>query len=59
LYGHTGNIAEKLDFDDPTERMLEDLLVNIQFDRWYFAHFHLDKEIDERFTCVFDKVLKA
>lgn len=59
LHGHAGNISEKLDFVDPTETMLEDLMGRIQFERWYFAHFHLDKEIDERFACIFDKVLQV
>jgi hypothetical protein len=61
LHGHLGNVADKLDFADPTETMLEALMGRMKFGRWYFAHFHLDAQIrdDTRFTCVFDKVLKV
>lgn len=60
LHGHLGNIASKLDFDDPTEAMLQQIRERITFARWYFAHFHLDAQIrDERFTCVYDKILKV
>lgn len=59
LYGHLGNVGEKRGFDDPTEDMLEGLFASLRFDHWYFAHFHLDHAVNERFTSVFDHVVRV
>lgn len=31
---------------------------NVQFKHWYFGHYHIDKEITDKHTCIYDKVLK-
>ena len=31
---------------------------NIQFDHWYFGHHHIDKEIDDKHTAVYQKVIQ-
>jgi len=50
---------EKIDFEDPTKKMLEELLPSgLKFKHWYFGHFHIDAAIDSRFTAVYDKVLE-
>lgn len=54
---HLRNMAEKLGYLDPTEEMLEKFLEQLKFGKWYFGHFHLDYEVDERFTSIFDKIL--
>lgn len=51
-------MAEKMKFVDRTEGMLEGFLARLDFARWYFAHFHLDHEVNERFVAVFRSVLR-
>jgi hypothetical protein len=28
----------------------------IQYKHWYFAHYHVDAEVDEKHTCIYDKI---
>ena len=39
----------------PTERMLEAMLRNIKFKRWYFGHYHIDKKMDN-FTAMYENI---
>lgn len=36
-----------------SEDMLEQLKGKITFDQWYFGHYHIDKKLDSKFTCLF------
>lgn len=38
-----------------TERMLEAMLRNIKFKRWYFGHYHIDKKMDN-FTAMYENI---
>lgn len=38
-----------------TERMLEAMLRNIKFKRWYFGHYHVDKKMDN-FTAMYENI---
>lgn len=38
-----------------TERMLEAMLRNIKFERWYFGHYHIDKKMDN-FTAMYENI---
>lgn len=38
-----------------TERMLEAILRNIKFKRWYFGHYHIDKKMDN-FTAMYENI---
>lgn len=38
-----------------TERMLEAMLRNIKFKRWYFGHYHIDKKMDN-FTSMYENI---
>lgn len=38
-----------------TERMLEAMLRNIKFKRWYFGHYHIDKKMDN-FTALYENI---
>lgn len=31
---------------------------DLKFKHWYFGHYHIDKQIDDKHTCVFNKVIK-
>ena len=52
------SIRDKL-FEDnkpsSTERMLEAMLRNIKFKRWYFGHYHIDKKMDN-FTAMYENI---
>lgn len=38
-----------------TERILEAMLRNIKFKRWYFGHYHIDKKMDN-FTAMYENI---
>ena len=31
---------------------------NLQFNHWYFGHHHVDMDLDETHTCLYDKIIK-
>lgn len=39
--------------DHTSEDRLEELKQKIDFDKWYFGHYHIDKQLDDKFTCLF------
>ena len=39
------------------QRFLRKLYLNLEFERWYFGHWHEDKKINDLFTAVFLNVL--
>ena len=41
--------AHEADF----QRFLRDLYLNLDFDHWYFGHWHEDKKVNDLFTAVF------
>jgi len=43
--------------NDPTCKILTHFMENIEFKKWYFGHFHLDKKIG-KFTTIYDKIEK-
>ncbi len=47
--------GEKL--KDPTCKMLDYFMENVKFKKWYFGHFHLDKNFG-KFTTLYDKIEK-
>lgn len=44
--------------DHTSEEMLEQIMDNIDFDKWYFGHYHIDKKLDNKFTCVFNDFIR-
>lgn len=42
---------------DITEYVLEDIRRKLQFKHWYFGHFHLNTQCDEKFTCIYNYVI--
>lgn len=55
-----GKASKKKDIHDHTEGMLEGIAAgDLQFKHWYFAHFHIDALVNERFTSVFHKILRV
>ena len=39
--------------DHSSEEKLERLMNSIDFCRWHFGHYHVNQELDDRFTCLF------
>ena len=49
------SIKDKLYAPSATERLLEDILRNIRFKRWYFGHYHKDMKLDN-FSILYNRV---
>jgi|LGVE01.1.fsa_nt_gb hypothetical protein len=45
-------------FLDLTGEHLRDISQVLLYDHWYFGHMHVDAEITEKFTCVYNKFIK-
>jgi len=41
---------------DNTSKFLEEIKNTIEFKKWYFGHFHEDKKIDDKFTCLYKTI---
>ncbi len=58
------SIISKMGFDSCNSdemaliKYLEMLKTDINYKHWYFGHFHNDIEIDEKFTCIYNKIFK-
>ena len=31
---------------------------DLKFKHWYFGHYHIDKEIDDKHTCLYNKIIE-
>ena len=31
---------------------------NVEFKHWFFGHYHVDKEVNDKFTCLYDNIVK-
>lgn len=43
--------------NDPLVSFLERVRVDLQFKRWYFGHYHIDRQLNEQFVALYDKVV--
>lgn len=43
--------------DDRTEPFLESIKDSVDFKHWYFGHYHQDKQINDKFTCVYNNII--
>jgi Icc-related predicted phosphoesterase len=46
----------KARISDPTCKMLDWIQENVQFDKWYFGHFHDDIELENKYICSYHHV---
>ena len=44
-------------FKDSVSKFLEYIEKQICFKHWFFGHFHVDKNIDKKFTCIQDNII--
>ena len=35
----------------------ESIKGKLTFERWYFGHYHVDKQIEDRYICLFDRIV--
>lgn len=62
ILSHTApkNIIDKyfrdMGYSDSTSRFLEHINNVIMFEKWYFGHFHIDKDINEYYTCLYKTI---
>ena len=42
---------------DPTNQILDVLNEKINYKHWYFGHWHIDKNIDKKHTCLYNKII--
>lgn len=45
-------------FDDPTSYLLEEISKCISFKHWYFGHYHTDLQINDKFTCMYNNIVR-
>ena len=43
---------------DPTGKFLEEVEKYVGFKKWYFGHHHIDKEFNDKFTALYQTVIK-
>jgi len=53
---YSGNYYDK--FYDPLTKYFSYINDSVQFDKWFFGHFHEDKEIDDKFMCLYKGIYR-
>lgn len=46
------------EIDHTSEERLEKLVENISFNKWFFGHFHVDKQLDDKYTCLYQDFME-
>ena len=54
IYLSTLQFLDENKINHNSEDMLEQLKNKITFDHWFFAHYHINRNLDEKFTCLFE-----
>ena len=54
IYLSTLQFLDENKINHSSEDMLEQLKNKITFDHWFFAHYHINRNLDEKFTCLFE-----
>lgn len=54
IYLSTLQFLDENKINHSSEDMLEQLKSKITFDHWFFAHYHINRNLDEKFTCLFE-----
>jgi predicted phosphodiesterase len=49
---------DSLKDDDPTMRQLQCIKDELNyFEHWFFGHFHIDENLNDKFTCIFENIV--
>lgn len=51
-------IIPEIKSPDKLTNYLENIKENVNYKHWYFGHFHIDKDIDDKHTVVYDNIVK-
>ena len=54
IYLSTLQFLDENKINHNSEDMLEQLKDKITFDHWYFGHYHINRNLDNKFTCLFE-----
>ena len=54
IYLSTLQFLDENKINHSSEDMLEQLKNKITFDHWFFGHYHINRNLDEKFTCLFE-----
>lgn len=54
IYLSTLQFLDENKINHSSEDILEQLKSKITFDHWFFAHYHINRNLDEKFTCLFE-----
>lgn len=54
IYLSTLQFLDENKINHNSEDMLEQLKDKIVFDHWYFGHYHINRDLDEKFVCLFE-----
>ena len=59
IYLSTLQFLDENKINHSSEDMLEQLKNKITFDHWFFAHYHINRNLDEKFTCLFEDFMEV
>lgn len=59
IISHCGpsSVIEAHEIDKCTD-YLEEIKKRVEFKKWYFGHYHMDKDIDKKFKTVYEQIVK-
>ena len=43
---------------DPTTKALQEITAMINYNHWFFGHFHADMDIDNQHTCLYNRIIE-
>ena len=44
--------------DHTSELLLDKLALDIKYKKWFFGHYHVDKQLDDKYTCIFNDFIE-
>ena len=59
IYLSTLQFLDENKINHSSEDMLEQLKNKITFDHWLFGHYHINRNLDEKFTCLFEDFMEV
>lgn len=59
IYLSTLQFLDENKINHNSEDMLEQLKNKITFDHWFFGHYHINRNLDEKFTCLFENFMEV
>ena len=59
IYLSTLQFLDENKINHNSEDMLEQLKNKITFDHWFFGHYHINRNLDEKFTCLFEDFMEV